>query len=257
MISANLMGGLGNQMFQIMTAYAHSKEIGDDLYFDFDKCYTPNQGHTSSKYLPNLFKKLKNDKQENHFQFVYNETTFSYRPIPKEKNLRLNGVFQSEKYFDKYKSDIKQVFNLDESKMRDIRNHLEDICSSDIITAVHIRRGDYLSKPYFHTTPNTEYYNNCMELMGDSKFIIVSDDIEWCKNTFIRENVFFSDFTDELDDLYLIMMCNNKIMSNSSFSWWGSYLSPFDGKIFAPKNWFGPQGPQDTQDIYNKNWNII
>jgi hypothetical protein len=257
MISANLMGGLGNQMFQIMTAYAHSRDVQDDLYFDFGKCYTPNQGNKSEKYLNNFFKFLKNDKQENHFQFIHREPSFSYNPIPKEKNLLLNGYFQSEKYFEKYKSDIKTVFNIDESKMRSVRNHLENMCSFNNLTSIHVRRGDYLKTPDYHPTLTIEYYEKCMQLAGNSKFIILSDDMEWCKKTFTNKDVFFSDFTDELDDLYLIMMCDNKIMSNSSFSWWGSYLSPLDGKIFAPKNWFGVLGPKDTQDIYGKNWKLF
>jgi hypothetical protein len=257
MISANLSGGLGNQMFQIMAAYAHSKNVNDDLYFDFDKCYTPNQGNTSDKYKKNLFKNLKEDKRENYFQFIYNEPTFSYRPIPKEKNLLLNGVFQSEKYFEEYKSDVFKVFNIDLDKCKSIRKNLEEKVKSKNITSIHIRRGDYLTKPNFHTIPNLEYYKMSIKIIGESSFIIVSDDIEWCKNNFHGDNIFYSDYTNEIDDLYLIMSSDNKILSNSSFSWWGDYLSKYKGITIAPKIWFGPQGPQDTEDIYNKNWTII
>lgn len=256
MISANLMGGLGNQMFQIMAAYAHSRDVNDDLYFDFDKCYTPNQGNTSQKYKKNLFKNLKDDKRENYFQFIYNEPTFSYRPIPKEKNLLLNGFFQTEKYFATYKSDISKVFDIDFNKCKSIRNNLEQRVGSDNITSIHIRRGDYLTKPNYHPTPNLEYYYGAIDIIKDTKFIIVSDDIEWCKSNFNSDDIFFSDFTNDIDDLYLIMMCNNKIISNSSFSWWGVYLSEFDGKVIAPKNWFGTEGPQDTHDIFLKNFLI-
>ena len=257
MISANLMGGLGNQMFQIMAAYAHSREVQDDLYFDFAKCYTPNQGNKSEKYLNNFFKNLKNDKQENHFQFTHHESSFSYRQIPKEKNLLLNGYFQSEKYFENYKSEIRKVFNIDESKCKYVRQQLEEKTNSNNITSIHIRRGDYINKPNYHPTQNIDYYKKSIGVIGESSFMIISDDLDWCKLHFEGDNIFFSDFTNDIDDLYLMMMCNNKIMSNSSFSWWGVYLSEFDGEVIAPKNWFGPEGPQDTQDIYNKNWILI
>jgi hypothetical protein len=47
-------------------------------------------------------------------------------------------------------------------------------------------------------------------------------------------------------------------MSNSSFSWWGTYLSnDFESKVYAPDTWFGPSGPQDFHDIYEENWNKI
>jgi hypothetical protein len=134
---------------------------------------------------------------------------------------------------------------------------LEKKVNSDIITSVHIRRGDYVGKPNYHPTQNIEYYKKAMSMINDSSFIIVSDELDWCKLHFDGDNIFFSDFTNDIDDLYLMMMCNNKIMSNSSFSWWGVYLSDFDGKVITPKIWFGPEGPQDTQDIYNKNWILI
>lgn len=257
MISANLSGGLGNQMFQIMAAYAHSKDVNDDLYFDFDKCYTPNQGFKSTKYADFLFKNLKNDRKENYFQFIYNEPTFGYRPIPKEKNLILNGCFQSEKYFTDYTEDVFHVFNIDSDKVSRTRTEIELKTNSSNITSVHVRRGDYLQKPLFHPTVSLNYLKKSMGIVSETKYIFISDDIEWCKNNFYGDNIFYSDYTNEIDDLYLIMSSDNKILSNSSFSWWGDYLSKYKGITIAPKIWFGPQGPQDTEDIYNKNWTII
>jgi len=257
MISVNLMGGLGNQMFQIMTAYAHSKDVQDDLYFDFQKCHTPNQGNVSELYLDNFLKNLKGDKQENHSHILYNEPKFSFSEIPKEKHLLLNGYFQSEKYFSKYKSDTDKIFNIDSQRCNYIRDYLVKKTNSENLTSVHVRRGDYLTKPNYHFVLSLDYYKKAIDSIIDSKFIIVSDDIEWCKKEFSHQDVFFTDFTKDLDDLYLMMMCNNKIISNSSFSWWAVYLSNIIGEVVSPKNWFGPDGPQDTQDIYNKGWKIL
>jgi len=48
---------------------------------------------------------------------------------------------------------------------------------------------------------------------------------------------------------------DNVVISNSSFSWWGAYLNKNPNKtIIAPKNWFGPKGPKDTENILPKDW---
>ena len=54
-----------------------------------------------------------------------------------------------------------------------------------------------------------------------------------------------------------MVQSDNNIISNSTFSWWGSYINQNNGLIIAPSFWFGPLGPKDIKDLYNKNWIII
>jgi hypothetical protein len=61
---------------------------------------------------------------------------------------------------------------------------------------------------------------------------------------------------NELEDLYLLSQMDAIIICNSSFSWWASYLGK-QKQVIAPKRWFGIKGPQDYQDIYNKNWIVL
>lgn len=253
MISSYLQGGLGNQMFQIAAAYSLSREINTECMFDFNKCYTPNQGNVSNKYIDNIFKNIKNFDLNSHNLVTFHQKNFAYSELPKVDNLILLGDFQSEKYFINYIKEIKNLFNFDENKKNEIRSKLMSISNNDTITAVHVRRGDYLNKPNYHPVCSVEYYKKSFDIIG-GKFIFISDDIDWCKNTFNGENFYYSNFTNEIDDLYLIMMCDNQIIANSSFSWWGAYLCPFNNKVIGPSTWFGPYGPQDTQDIIIKNW---
>jgi len=109
MISARLQGGLGNQMFQIASAVSLAISNNNTYSFNFDECFTPNQDNKSTKYVDNIFKNIPNYKNY-IFDKIYNEPKFSFSEIPYQKNLLLNGYFQSEKYFKKNSDIIKKLF---------------------------------------------------------------------------------------------------------------------------------------------------
>jgi hypothetical protein len=97
------------------------------------------------------------------------------------------------------------------------------------------------------------------EFPDDSNFYVFSDDINWCIENFTNPNlkINFINSGSPYVDLYLMTQCEGHIIANSSFSWWGSWLSTGSKKTIAPSNWFGPQINKDTSDIYCKNWKII
>ena len=119
---------------------------------------------------------------------------------------------------------------------------------------VHVRRGDYLRFPTIHPTCSVEFYKNAFKQFKDCYFIVASDDIPWCEENLADDNVIFSNCKSELEDLYLLSQCNNSILSNGSFAWWGSFLGKKKDKVIAPKTWFGPEGPSDYSDIYRDKW---
>jgi hypothetical protein len=259
MISCRLQGGLGNQMFQISAAYALALRNKDIAVFNFNECYTPKQGYTSNKYRDNIFSKINVVDHYEH-SMIYQEPKFSYNEIPYINNMLLNGSFQSEKYFLDFKNEILELFT--------ISNDYKDIIKEFVpafnnktkpITSINIRRGDYLANPSYHTVCSLYYYKKSMEIIGDTYFIFTSDDLNWAIENFgNNENYFYPKFKNEILDLTMMSMCDNHILSNGTFSWWGKYLSNNEDKItIAPKNWFGPLGHKDTQDIYKNNWVTI
>lgn len=246
MITSNLKGGLGNQMFQISAAVALALENNDTAAFDFQKCFTPNQGNPSLFYLNNIFKNIVNMVDIPIYK-IYYETKFSFNKIDYEPNLLLDGYFQSEKYFKPQEDKIRELFYIDD-KIFD---------NSEITTSVHIRRGDYQKFSNFHRVLDLEYYHTAINRIGGGNFLFFSDDIEWAKKTFVSKNFFFSENSNELDDFYLMSKCKNNIIANSSFSWWAAYLNKNKNKtIISPKqeNWFGVDGHKDTQDIIPETW---
>ena len=255
MITCNLQGGLGNQMFQIAATHALSLRNNDICGFNFDRCYTPLQGNPSSKYKNNIFSKL-NESKDYVFRVGYTEPRFGYEELPYAPGLVLTGFFQSENYFNDYKNEIKNIFSIDKTNAKIF---IDSIKKNGLpVTSIHVRRGDYINLSHMHSLCSLEYYNEAINYIGESVFIVVSDDINWVKENIKGDNLHYSNFKDELDDLALMACCDNNIISNSTFSWWGAYLNEnVNKKIVAPKIWFGPSGPKDIEDIIPNNWKKI
>ena len=184
MISCNLQGGLGNQMFQIATTYALAKRNHDISGFNFNNCFTPMQGKTSNHYIDSIFSRVNIVKEFKHENF-YNELKFSYQKIPYSKNLLLNCYFQSELYFNDFKEDIIKLFTISDSDKSLIFDLIPIFNNLDKpTTSVNIRRGDYLKNIEYHNPCSIEYFKKAIDLVGDSYFIFMSDDMEWAIENF-------------------------------------------------------------------------
>lgn len=255
MITCKLVGGIGNQMFQIAATYALALRNNDICCFNFNECYTPLQGNPSSNYRDNIFINIC-ENNEFKARVSYTEPRFGYEELPYAQGLSLTGYFQSEKYFLDYKEKIINLFNVDKKKPK---SFIETIKKDNLsVTSIHVRRGDYVNLSHMHSLCTLEYYKEAMKYIGDSIFVILSDDLEWVKDNINGEMIYYSPFDNELDDLSLMTCCDNNIISNSTFSWWGAYLNNnHNKKIIAPKVWFGPDGPKDIEDIIPDEWKKI
>lgn len=264
MITTYLQGGLGNQMFQIAAAYAQAKKYNDESIFNLNNSHTPHQGENSSKYKGKLLQFNHMDNAYSICPNVFKQPNHSYCEIPYQQNQQLQGYYQSEKFFNNVKTELIDKFRLGLTSYTDKWNTItEDLNKlsrqqKTPIVSVHIRRGDYKKFPGIHDTCSIDYYNKALDIMaekiGEFNVYFVSDDIKWCKNVF-KEKGKFSMYTDEVDDMILMVNCDHNIIANSSFSWWGAYLNTNPNKIvIGPKHWFGPKGPKDQQDIIPKNW---
>ena len=176
--------------------------------------------------------------------------------------INLVGFFQSYKYYEKTEFDFKSrinLFILKEEYQTKINIEYKKIKnkSSNKLISIHVRRGDYLKYIDYHVLLPLTYYINCINKIEkkDTNFyyIICSDDIEWCKRVFfkISDRCFFSENSDVID-LYLMSLCNENVISNSSFSLISNYLNK-EKKCYAPKIWFGKKHFNfKLDDIYEK-----
>lgn len=238
-VTVALQGGLGNQLFQIATAYSYSIYNDSELKI-YKDLYIPSHHPDLKSYKDNIYSNLKIESLDANFA-RYNEQSFCFNEIPKiDNNVMLYGYFQSEKYFKKHSQEIKKLFNFKSEITSKYENELKTKNCS-----IHIRRGDYLNLKNFHPNQGLDYYKEAMSLFEkDTLFFVFSNDIEWCKkeinkNSTGAENFVFVEGNSCEEDLLLMSNCQNNIIANSSFSWWGAWLNDNQSKkIIYPKNWF-------------------
>lgn len=197
-----------------------------------------------------------------HFNvFLWLEETYKELNIKNNRNVYVDGFWQSERYFlDNRDVIIKQDLVMKKSIKDRNRFLLNEIENSESV-CVTIRRGDYCSDEYVkreYYLCDEEYFrialNKILELKPNAHLFIFSDDIEWAKKEIpVPKGTMYENGNDSISEkLYLMSHCKNFIVSNSSFSWWAQELCTYSDKIvIAPKYWYKDQR---KCDIYQENW---
>lgn len=243
-------GRLGNQLFQYAALAATACDLGQAFAIR-------ESGHDLAPfhrkhclYLPPGFQAER----------IFNETPFGFDPEIKlvRGDTDLRGYFQSPRYFDHHRTYIRNEFDFPDSLTGTVQRAWEKYAGTRICS-IHVRRKDYLDKPDFHPVCGPGYYAQAMAQMrswGVDRFVVFSDDREWCEVHFkgLESVSFFGG--DAHEDLYAMTLCDAHIVANSSFSWWGAYLAGSEC-VIAPKTWFGADGPYNWDDIYMDDWTLI
>ena len=184
--------------------------------------------------------------------FAFDEDLFNNCP----KWVNIEGFLQSEKYFKNIEKEIKEDFAFKEEFSKPSRDMIATV---EEPVALHIRRTDYLKLSH-HNSLGLDYYEKALgEFDSDRTIIIFSDDPEWCKEQklFDGDRFLVAEGNVNYVDLCLMTLCTGHIIANSSFSWWGAWLSD-SKKVVAPKNWFsGHLEDQDTKDLYCPEWEVM
>ena len=271
LVSVNIMGGLGNQMFQLATAYAYTKQNNGKLIVLRNK----KESDGRSLYWDNMlyrFQEFLVDKLPDNLEQWHESgpTEFGIIPSLTSKGLYISGYLQSPKYFFKLQQEIRELFKPTDDTMRSIQDKYNLLLKNkERAVIVHARRTDYLKNQdiiNFHGPLSIDYYKEAIKKMSneieDPLFILASDDPAFWRSV-INElpqlnsrNVYILD-DDEINTIALLQQFQYFIIANSTFSWWAAWLSKDTKKVIAPSKWFGPTGPQNYKDIYMPSWELI
>ena len=262
-------GRLGNQMFQYASLMGIAKKHGYDYGIPFNNKNETQvlhkHGHPERLVLADEFLLSADDSSislANEYMFQENfSTNYDARVNELPDNCDLVGYFQSEKYFNHCKEEIRDEFVFsDKTKDESFQSGGLSWDGSEVVS-LHVRRTDYLNAPEHHPLPSLEYYKDAWDKIKKkgSKLLVFSDDIDWCKkNIKDDKDTFYSEGNSQWVDMCMMSMCDHHIIANSSFSWWGAWLNENPNKIvFAPSVWIGAaSGKINIDDIYCEGWNI-
>ena len=231
MITTRFIGRLGNSMFQVAAVMSYARKYrfewavpGDARESAIHRVYPdlPKTGH-HFRGLPN------NGYSAEHYEF--------YDWPPWGDNILLQGFFQSERFFENVKDDVKKIFSL------------PHVPEAEDFVSIHVRRGDFVQ--HYKSFPPIEvgYIEAAMRKIRNGKYMVFSDDIGWCRVNFAHlENSqqSFEYFTDsnERTSLSFMSSCKHHIIANSTFSWWAAYLGHNPDRVIVCPNssdWYGPE----------------
>jgi hypothetical protein len=285
-IKIQLYAGLGNQLFMIFATISYA--IDNNLDFRIIS-YLQKTVNGTPTYWDTILDSLKDNVDENvktdvqKYSKVYKEELFEYIKLPDglcaDTDCVLHGYFQSHKYFEHNYERILDMLKFKEKKAV-LKNTHKDLFAKKSI-AVHFRIGDYIGLQMYHCIKRPEYYIHALKKMGKDleeagedirdynilyycqaqdmrlvdEFLKIISNITHIEYNFIK----VPDDIDDWKQLLLMSLSDHFIIANSSFSWFGAYLSENKNKIvIRPRQWFGPaNASHNIEHLCPIEWKVI
>lgn len=268
MIIVQIVGGIGNQLFQyafgkyLSEKYEH-KVVYDLRYFSDKRSKRKCELKIFDSNLPEYKNRLFTFEKYSNVSFKIWKLFFVLHPnnvyvdeckfvddpfffVKFKKKYYLQGYWQSKRYVE-YLSPSSLFHNLQFNIENELIKFSDAIKSEIESVCVHVRRGDYFSPQFvdIYGVCDIMYFQSAIDYlmvrMDNPVLFIFSDDLEWVKNNLElpSSSVFIDNYqVNQFSYIYLMSLCKHNIISNSSFSWWGAFLNFNKDKIvISPSKW--------------------
>ena len=262
MIVSNLIGGLGNQLFQFACGHAVAQRHGVPLQVAVDQFagYTLHQGYELQRVFTvdapvaddaalreclGLWRRpLMRGVLEKLRPGVSRSGRVAFEPAGNfwpgidgvGPDAYLHGYWQSERYFEAAGQTLVQQLRFRQPTSAENARWLDRIAEGTSSVSVHVRRGDYISNPKnrgIYAECTAAYYRAALDHIRQAhsgvRCFVFSDDIAWAREA-LAEYADAAAFIDHnrgaesYNDLRLMSHCQHHVIANSTFSWWAAWL---------------------------------
>ncbi len=288
MIIAKLQGGLGNQMFQYAFGRALEEKYGVQLKLDVTLFPTYKYHSLSIDKLaitapfatereigrftlhrrhPNWPLKVLNPILHDPKKYIVEKTSYYYpEAMEVQPPCFVDGYWLTEKYFLDIEPAIRAEFAIRAESNDYTRDVEEKIRSTEHPVMLHVRRMDFAHDATMkkqHGTVSLAYYERAIEHVlthvENPTFFIFSDEPAWAEEHikpdapthYIGQGAEWNYL-----DLHLMTLCEHYILANSTFGWWGAWLSAHYRKniTIMPKYM---SIKMDTRDLACPGWIVF
>lgn len=261
MIIIKINGGLGNQLQQY-ALYDKMRYLGKEVKVDIS-WFQKDMGQTARRnleldYFPGVSYEACTEKE---MQDILGKRDVFCKVLEKlhlkEKNLYvehqmydkgifeldnkvLEGYWACEGYWGDRIPELRKQLIFPESNNPKNKEMLEKIKNTESVS-IHVRRGDYLNpenQAIYGGICTEEYYEKAIsyveERIENPHFFIFSDDTEYAKKTYTKDNYTVVDINhgqDSFLDMHFMGCCKHNICANSTFSFWGARLNEKPEKL--------------------------
>lgn len=280
-------GGLGNQLFQYAAARRLALQHQCELVLDPYWFTHPLPGETPRSLELDRYPvalRVADTSEQRKWQWMRGRwgrflkplcsmalvreqgDTLNHALLYASQNSYLHGFWQSEMYFKDIRTDLLKELTPNEPPSFEDAAVLEKINACDSVS-IHVRRGDYVTShaaASFHGVCSLDYYRDSIKYIADRvnapSFFIFSDDPVWTRENleipFPKQYVHHNGAGSAFQDIRLMSSCKHHIIANSSFSWWGAWLSEnSEGLVIAPEKWFA--AGRSTPNLIPDRWHRL
>lgn len=271
MFIVNLYGRIGNQLFQYALGHALETLSKKPVFFSTDfldpsepiitEIFNIRLNRSSQPQLNEIlgFRKTRIIRKIlSHYpskfitqNILYCDKNFIFnaKNVINIDNIYFHGYWQNLDVVNSIETELRSVLLFKDTLAKYNIGALQQI-QQDESVALHVRRGDYLSKKNskIYSLLDDDYYKKAISYLEmnipNPKFFIFTDDPEYVFTNKIFSGGKFNIISTKkqgvsFNDFYLMSKCKHNIIANSTYSWWPAWLNSNPNKIvISPSSWF-------------------